>query len=244
MEIKPNNIYCGDCYELIKLMPDKSVDGIYTDPPYLYDSGFGKRLKEQGKITESTEKHIKEMSNGVSRSLLDEFVRVMKYIYIYIWCNDKQIIDYMNYFVNEKGCNYKILAWHKTNPMPMYAKRFVDDIEYCLLFVEKDKQKFFGEDTYQNSFKVFSAPINMFDKEKYKHSSIKPYECVKNHLQKSFKKGQLILDPFAGTSTTLVACKDLGINYIGFEKDKHWYEVSLDRLNNIDQNGNVSLFNL
>lgn len=83
MKIEPNNIYCGDCYELIKFVPDKSVDGIYTDPPYLYDNNFGKRLKEQGKITESTEKHIKEMSNGVSRSLLDEFVRVMKYIYIY-----------------------------------------------------------------------------------------------------------------------------------------------------------------
>ncbi len=85
MEIKPNNIYCGDCYELIKLIPDHSVDGIYTDPPYLYESGFGERLKEQGIITESTQKHIQEMSNGVSRSLLDEFVRIMKYIYIYIY---------------------------------------------------------------------------------------------------------------------------------------------------------------
>ena len=150
----------------------------------------------------------------------------------------------MNYFVNEKGCDYKILGYHKTNPMPMYAKRFVDDIEYCLLFIEKGKQKFCGEDSYQNSFKIYSAPINMLDKEKYKHSSVKPYECVKNHIQKSFSKGMLVLDPFAGASTTLVACKDLNINYIGFEKDKKWYQVSVDRLSNIDQNGNVSLFNI
>lgn len=41
MEIKPNNIYCGDSYELIKSIPDKSIDLIYTDVPYLYNQGGG-----------------------------------------------------------------------------------------------------------------------------------------------------------------------------------------------------------
>ena len=91
----------------------------------------------------------------------------------------------MNYFVNEKGCDYKILGWKKTNPMPMYKKRFLDDIEYCLFFVEKGKQKFYGKDTFNNSVKIYESPINMYDKEKYKHSSIKPYQCVKNHLEKN-----------------------------------------------------------
>lgn len=150
----------------------------------------------------------------------------------------------MNYFVNEKGCDYKILGWHKTNPMPMYSKRYLDDIEYCLLFVEKGKQKFFGEDTYKNSFKIFSSPINTYDKEQYKHASIKPYECVRNHLNKSFKKGQVVLDLFSGSATTLCACKDLGIDFIGFEKDKYWYEVGCKRLNGEDANGNVKLFNI
>ena len=150
----------------------------------------------------------------------------------------------MNYFVNEKRCEYKVLCWHKTNPMPMYAKRFVDDIEYCLFFVEKGKQKFFGTDTYENSFKVYEAPINMYDKNKYKHNSIKPYQCVKNHLEKTCKKGMTILDPFMGTGTTIVACRDLELNYIGFEKDKYWYKVASERLEGIDQNGQMNLFEI
>lgn len=79
-----NKIYLGDAYELIKQVPDKSVDGIYTDPPYLYDNSFGNRLRQQNKITESTKNHIEKMSCGVKRELLDQMVRVMKYIYIYM----------------------------------------------------------------------------------------------------------------------------------------------------------------
>ena len=39
MEIKPNNIYCGDCYELIKSVKDKSVDLVIIDPPYEFVMG-------------------------------------------------------------------------------------------------------------------------------------------------------------------------------------------------------------
>lgn len=239
-----NKIYLGNAYELIKQVPNNSIDLIYTDPPYEYDSAFGKRLLDQGKITETTKNHIEQMSGGITREMLDEFVRVMRYIYIYIWCNDKQIQFYMNYFVNEHNCDFKILGFHKTNPMPCYNKRYLDDIEYCLFFVEKGKPKFNGKDTYDNSFKIYTSPINTYDKEKYKHASIKPYPCVKNHLEKTCKQGMTILDPFCGSGTTLVACKNLGLNYLGFELDKKWYKVSCDRLDGVDQNGQYNLFDI
>lgn len=78
-----NNIYLGNAYELIKQVPNNSVDLIYTDPPYEYDNAFGNRLLDQGKITETTKSHIEQMSGGITREMLDEFVRVMRYIYIY-----------------------------------------------------------------------------------------------------------------------------------------------------------------
>lgn len=69
MEIKPNNIYLGDCYELIKLMPDKCVDLVITDPPYEFVMGGkghselgGRKYKSKGEIyaldTELTKKNI------------------------------------------------------------------------------------------------------------------------------------------------------------------------------------------
>ena len=83
MEI--NKIHLGDAYKLIKEVPDKSIDLIYTDPPYSYDTKMGERLLQQNKICESTKNHIANMSCGITRALLNEFVRVMKYIYIYIY---------------------------------------------------------------------------------------------------------------------------------------------------------------
>ena len=47
MKIEPNNIYCGDCYELIKLIPDHSVDLVIIDPPYEFVQG-GKGHSELG----------------------------------------------------------------------------------------------------------------------------------------------------------------------------------------------------
>ena len=108
MEIKPNNIYCGDSYELIKEMPNKSVDLIYTDIPYAFTgnglnggggcSGTKKRNyhDEYSKVAENSEKSglakrrssssssLQEISYGIDYSILDEFCRVMKYIYIYM----------------------------------------------------------------------------------------------------------------------------------------------------------------
>lgn len=84
MKIEPNNIYCGDCYELIKEIEDKSVDLCYIDPPYSYDKSFGNRLVEQGKISQDTNNHIKQMSGGIKKSLLDDIIKKLRYIYLYM----------------------------------------------------------------------------------------------------------------------------------------------------------------
>lgn len=82
---KLNNVYNEDCYKAIKDIPDKSIDMCYIDPPYSYDKGFGNRLVEQGKINKSTQKHIAEMSCGIKESLLEDIIRVLRYIYISLY---------------------------------------------------------------------------------------------------------------------------------------------------------------
>ncbi len=229
--MKKNNIYLGDAYELIKKIPDKSIDLIYTDPPYLFGS-FGKR---NPLILENTKQTIEKLSGGVDYNILDEYIRVLKKIHIYIWCNDKQIIDYMNYFVNKHNCDYMILGWIKSNPMPMFNKRMLDDVEYCLAFTEKDAKKFKGTCSFENSFKFYRGSINIKDKKLYNHPTIKPLELVKYHIEKSTQKGDLVLDTFLGSGTTAVACKELGRDYIGFEIDKTYYDIAVDRLKGLSQ---------
>ena len=83
-----NTIQLGDSYELIKKIPDKSIDLVYTDIPYLYASGGSvgtDKSPVSQRIAKVRNEYLKNISDGIDYSILDELCRVMKYIYIYIY---------------------------------------------------------------------------------------------------------------------------------------------------------------
>lgn len=141
----------GDCLQVMKGMPSKSIDLIVTDPPYEVETQgagfFGKKSDEysinyKGKkaYTYGGEryvmKEISNMSDGFSENILDELCRVMKKINIYIWCSQKQLFKLIDYFVEKRKCNFNIITWHKTNPIPACGNKYLTDTEYCLFFRE------------------------------------------------------------------------------------------------------------
>ena len=142
----------------------------------------------------------------------------------------------MNFF-NKYNCMYEILTWNKTNPTPMTNNVFLPDIEYCLYFREKGVKL---NDGYQLKSKWYESPINKLDKEKYKHPTIKPLNLVKRHILHTTQENDLILDPFSGSGTTCVAAKELNRRFIGIEINKEYHKISLDRLNGILANGQIS----
>ena len=85
-DYETNNIYNEDCYEAIKKIPDKSIDLIYTDPPYeIGEGGMSGLFKYKGRSQiYMTEILNKQFAKGFNYDLLDEWCRVMKNIYIYI----------------------------------------------------------------------------------------------------------------------------------------------------------------
>lgn len=119
----------GDSYKLIKDIPDKSVDLVIIDPPYLIETDgagmFGNKsnVYKNGKPTylageRYVMKNIDFMKNGIDETILDELTRIMKKINIYLWCSQKQLMQLINYFANKKGCNWNLICWHKTDPVP------------------------------------------------------------------------------------------------------------------------------
>lgn len=84
-EYKPNNIYNVDCYKAIKKIPDKSIDLVYIDIPYLIESGGGGKSQLGQRIQKINKKEIIDIAQGIDYSIFDDLVRVMKYIYIYIY---------------------------------------------------------------------------------------------------------------------------------------------------------------
>ena len=147
----------------------------------------------------------------------------------------------MQYYIGKHNCNFNILVWCKTNPIPAVNNTWLPDIEYCLVFKEKNASRY--NDGIKNKSKWYISPINKVDKDLYNHPTIKPIELVKRHLLHSVINNEtVVLDPFMGSGTTCVAAKEIGCNYIGFEIDKKYYQIAKDRLNGINQKGEMSLF--
>ncbi len=234
-----NRIYNVDCYEAIKQLPDNSIDLIISDPPYeievAHSSGiFGidKKLSYQ---------QIADISNGYDYKILDDFVRVLKRINLYVWCSKRQIPTLLDYFVTQRKCRYNIITWHKSNVIPATNNCYMPDTEYCLFFRERGA-KLYGTPTTKRTYYV--TPTNKADKQRFGHPTIKPLEKIQNFLLNSSGGGGIILDPFAGSGTTGVAAKNNDRQYILFEKDETRYLQAENRLNNIQVGGQMTLFTM
>ena len=241
-----NKLYLGDCYELIKNTPDKSIDLVIIDPPYEIASGgamtgiFKDRDKRHFNSIEDN-----NLTKGFDIKILDELVRVMKNVNIYIWCNKNQVRKILNYF-DDGNRLFEIIIWNRTNPTPFVNNNWLNDKEYCIYFRDKRVALKGG---YETKKTVLTQSANIGDKQNYNHPTIKPLQFIKNFIINSSNENDIVLDCFAGSGTTLVASKELGRNYIGMEINEEYYKIALDRLNGVSaidrekmDRGQISLF--
>lgn len=220
--LKTNEIYNIDCMEGLKLINDNSIDLVIIDPPYLLNINNVKNFSKMNKYAND----LLNLKDGFDLKVLDLLIQKMKKINIYIYCSKRQVKDLLNYFSN-KNCNHEILTWHKQNPSPLINNNYLPDTEYILFFREKGV-KLYGN--YHTKRKYYISLTNKVDKQKYKHPTIKPLELIEYHIENSSKEGDLILDCFAGSGTTLVGAINKNRRYIGFEIDKNYYEIAKKRI--------------
>ena len=220
--LKTNEIYNIDCMEGLKLIDDNSIDLVIIDPPYLLNINKVKKVSNMNKYAND----LLNLKDGFDLKVLDLLIQKMKKINIYIYCSKRQVKDLLNYFSN-KNCNHEILTWHKQNPSPLINNNYLPDTEYILFFREKGV-KLYGN--YHTKRKYYISLTNKVDKQKYKHPTIKPLELIEYHIENSSKEGDLILDCFAGSGTTLVGAINKNRRYIGFEIDKNYYEIAKKRI--------------
>lgn len=233
-----NNVYCADSYKAIKELPDKCIDLIVTDPPYLIENTNAGGDSELAKSIQLMNNELAEgtLTEGVNVEILEEFVRVLKTINIYIWCNHKQIPMYLDFFVNKYKCAFDIIIWNKTNAMPLFNNKYLTDKEYCLYF---RKNGYCNPESYETAKTVYYQPINVADKDKFSHPTIKPKNIISNLIKNSSKTNDIVADFFMGSGTICVASKELDRQYIGFEIEEKWFNIAKDRLNNIDAKGQI-----
>ncbi len=182
-------IYNEDCYEAIKKIPDKSIDLIVTDPPYSFGTGGCNTglFKYRNTMKDAySEIRDNKLDKSIDLKILDEYVRVMKKINIYLWCNKEQIYDYLTYFTKERNCNWEMIIWAKDNPPPFLSGHYLKDKEYCLYFWEKGVKL---KPRYETGKTVYISSLNIADKKEYLHPTIKPLDIIKNLIENSTSRG-------------------------------------------------------
>ncbi len=174
-----NTIKLGDAYELIKQVPDKSVDLIVTDPPYEYAQLSGGGIAGQREFFKEIQDS--KIDKGFDYSLLDEFVRICKKINIYIWVSKKQFKPILDYMVDKYGCKWDLIVWGKSNAVPLCNNQYLHDCEYCLYFHKGVNLK----TSYDTAKTIYVLPTNQADKRLYNHPTIKPEEIIENLIRNS-----------------------------------------------------------
>ena len=112
--------------------------------------------------------------------------------------------------------------------MPTFANKYIEDCEYILHFRKGAKCK---PENYTDAQTVYFGSINIKDKKKYGHPTIKPLPLVEKLIRNHTSKGQIVFDPFMVSGTMGVASKNMDRNFMGIELNKEYFEIAEKRLN-------------
>jgi site-specific DNA-methyltransferase (adenine-specific) len=210
----------GNCLDVLRAMPDKSVDCILTDPPYVIGA---KGCGLAGGRRYLRDIHNAKLDMGFDPVLLDEFHRVLKLPNLIVFSSRLQLRDYLNWS-HRRNLNWALVCWHKPNPTPFTGGGYLPDTEYALHFWKRIQLR--GHYRSKKHFYVHPSGKNVFG-----HPTVKPLHIVKSLLlNAATAPGSIILDPFMGSGTTGVAAIQLGHKFIGIEMNGDYLAIARRRI--------------
>lgn len=236
----------GDTFELLKKIRPESVDMIFADPPYfLSDNGITCHSGTMVSVNKGDWDHT--LSTSEKHQFNRKWIRLCKKALKpngTIWISGTfHNIYSIGYALEQEG--FKILnniTWQKTNPPPNLACKCFTHSTETILWAQKDEKnvrptfhyKMMKELNNGKQMKdVWSGALTPpKEKAEGKHPTQKPLYLLERIVLASTNEGDLVLDPFCGSSTTGVAAKELGRKYIGIDNNQDYIDLSIRRLNN------------
>jgi len=207
-----NKVTCGDCLEIMKQIPDHSIDLILTDPPYGLDIvGNDKTLGGDGACKPSNFGRCEWDVQKPTKETFKEMFRFSK----------NQIIFGANHFSNYLPPKTGWVVWDKRKQSKM-SNDFSDGE---LIWTSFDRPLRIFRYLWSGMLQE-----NMKHKEKRYHPTQKPLRLMEYLIENFSKEGDLVFDPFLGSGTTAVACKVLGRNFIGIEINSDYCKIAEKRL--------------
>jgi site-specific DNA-methyltransferase (adenine-specific) len=196
-----NKVHCADCLEFMKQIPDKSIDLVLTDPPYGMEFQSNYRANKHDKIV-GDDKYPAEA--------LSEFFRIAKRA-VYVFCRWDNIAE----LPKPKS----VLCWIKNDWSMGDLKHGHGRQWEAIAFYPMEQHEF---------IKRIPDVITGNRTGNNLHPTEKPVDVMAKIIQANV--GDTILDPFCGSGSTLVACKELNRNYIGIEISEKYCNIARERL--------------
>ncbi len=236
----------GDCIAILNQARENSVDMIFADPPYFLSNGG--ITCHAGKMV-SVNKGKWDKSRGVEENhkftleWLKACQRVLKPNGT-IWVSGTtHIIHSVGYAMQELG--FKILndiVWYKRNAPPNLSCRYFTHSTETVLWAAKNEKskhhfdyplmkKINNGKQMRNIWEISAPPSE--EKKFGKHPTQKPVALLNRVILASTKEGDLVLDPFCGSSTTGIAAVLLNRKYVGIDLEDEYLDVSVKRLKSI-----------
>lgn len=241
-----SSLYLGNALELLKEMEEESVDVIFADPPYfLSNDGISCSSGAMVSVNKGNWDKMQYSGYDDKHSFNRDWIRSCKRVLQKngtIWISGSYHNIYsIGMALEQEG--FKILnniTWQKTNPAPNLACRcFTHSTETVLWAKKNDKgvshyfnYQLMKEDNGGKQMKdVWTGSVTKpSEKIEGKHPTQKPLYLLERIIRASTKEGELILDPFCGSSTTGVAAKRLGRMFIGIDQEEEYLNLSVRRL--------------
>lgn len=253
-----NKFILGDCLEIIKNLPEKSIDCVITDPPYM--------------ITD-----LKFDKEGINtKTLCEQLLKILKDDGYFISFGGIELLEnFANYFpirwtggwIKPNGTIRTATAKKPMSQLELYSvmvhpKHKIKNLifnklktEEGLPYRKKQKNRGYkreGKDSISRAntqgwtidnyiiennggrcqTDIIKAPNKpcMKKKERTEHPTQKPIKLITTLLKWCTNEDQVILDPFAGSGTTALACLENNRNYICIEKNEKYYKEAIDRI--------------
>lgn len=234
------NLILGNCLDVLKQMPDNSIDCVVTSPPY----NMNLRIRNGKYCSRQIVKEISTKYEGYddnlpmneyfefNKKIVDELLRVSDLVFYnvqFLTGNKPALFKLLGEF-SEKVKEF--IVWDKINAEPAIGEGVLNSrFEAVIVFQNSapESRKFetaqFGRGTLQNVWQIKRGK-----KIDGSHGAVFPLELAELIIENFTKANATVLDPFLGTGTTGLAAKNLGRDFVGIEMLQKYYDIAQERI--------------
>ena len=220
----------GDGVESSKLLVDRAIDLLLTDPPYgisnsyTCESQVPRRLRKDGTDFIMPKGNFGDWDGAIEPREWADIVLPKVGGWAVIFCAQSQIGEYSDVLKSHKFNAVGTLVWHKTNPVPFNHKYKPINAWEALVVGKRPGTKFNGS-VVHNVFQYKSpSPQQRI------HPTQKPLPLIEEFIRLFSNEGDWVFDPFAGGATTVIAARGLGRKVLAYEKDPKIFRLAFDRV--------------